>query len=398
MMKFMLFIPLTWLLIGCGSVEVNEELTSNVLSEVQEENLEGNASLVVDNDPLVAEGAPSRVTAPLDTTDSVAESNRTPVAPVSSVEEEVVSPWDETTAPVYSLVTDPIPTVTPTTATPVEEEMVLPQSTEENLSEENLTQTASESEAINTTTSTREENSTTAEIVEITPTQEANLTEVNSTEINSTELNTTSLEANSTLSLRDQFINDQCDMVVDKVFLAVCYDYEKKAARSVAYTLEGDLVNELNIEERPEFYEEESIDVAYRATLDDYVGSGYDRGHLAPDASFDWSQESLEATYSLANIIPQVPEVNRYMWVDVESYARDKAVELGSLEVVNVVDYSQSTQTIGEGAVAVSSGYYKILSNPEADYLECFYYANDPDANNTDDSLLMHWVACDDLL
>ncbi len=201
------------------------------------------------------------------------------------------------------------------------------------------------------------------------------------------------------VSLGDRFVNEQkCDQVVDKVFLSVCYDYQKKAATSVTYTLAGDLVNELNIQERPSFYEESTIQESYRATLDDYSGSGYDRGHLAPDAAFDWSQESLDATYSLANIIPQVPTVNRYMWVDVESYARDKAVELGTLEVVNLIDYQESNITIGAGEVLVSRGYYKILSNQEEEYQECFYYANDPDANNTDDSLLMHWVDCEKIL
>jgi endonuclease G len=199
----------------------------------------------------------------------------------------------------------------------------------------------------------------------------------------------------TSLDYHQKFIeHNNCDQILDKLFLVICYDYQKKAAKSVAYTLEGDLMNELNIQDRPNFYEEESIQEPYRAKLADYRGSGYDRGHLAPDAAFDWSQESLEATYSLANIIPQAPIVNQQMWVDVEGYAREKAIELGSLEVVNLIDYNHSSITIGEGNVTVSTGYYKILYNQEKGYEECFYYANDLNASSSGDSPLMHMVSC----
>lgn len=102
------------------------------------------------------------------------------------------------------------------------------------------------------------------------------------------------------------FINQgDCDQIIDKTFITICYDYNLKAPKAVSYTLQGDLVNEENIEKRPYFKVEKTIAKEYRASYSDYTHSGYDRGHLAPDASFDWSQESLDAVYTLANIIPQ---------------------------------------------------------------------------------------------
>ena len=201
---------------------------------------------------------------------------------------------------------------------------------------------------------------------------------------------------NRTIGIKSQFINDTvCDTIIDKVFLNICYSYEYKAAKSVAYTLDGDLVNELNIVDRPPFYEEPSLDSDQRASISDYSGSGYDRGHLAPDAAFDWSGESLEATYSLANIIPQVPEVNQNMWVKVEKYARDKAVELGSVNILNIVKYNTTPNRIGTGGIAVSIGFYKVLYNSDESYKECYYYANEPNANSASDVLASHEVNCD---
>ena len=200
---------------------------------------------------------------------------------------------------------------------------------------------------------------------------------------------------NSTTGIKSQFINDVlCDTIIDKVFLNICYSYDLKVAKSVAYTLDGDLVNDPNIQARPSFYEEPSLDNDQRASTSDYTNSGYDRGHLAPDAAFDWSQESLDATYSLANIIPQVPEVNRDMWVDVELYARDKAVELGSVNILNIVKYNTTPNRIGTGGIAVSIGFYKVLYNNDESYKECYYYANEPNANSASDVLASHEVNC----
>jgi len=195
----------------------------------------------------------------------------------------------------------------------------------------------------------------------------------------------------------DDFLKN-CSQIVDKEFFEVCYSYDLKVAKAVIYRLEGDLVNgdlvnELNIQERPNFYEEEQIPQEYRAEYSDYTNSGYDRGHLAPDASFDWSIESLEATYSLANIIPQVPEINRYGWADLEQYVRDQAVELGYVDVINVVEYKDSPERIGENQIAVSSGYYKILSNEDENYKECFYYKNEEPQEDSGD-VESHRVDC----
>ncbi len=195
---------------------------------------------------------------------------------------------------------------------------------------------------------------------------------------------------------KSRYINSKtCNQIINKEFFEICYDYKFKAAKAVFYTLEGDLVNELNIEERPDFYEEETIDEQYRAKYSDYTNSGYDRGHLAPDASFDWSEESLNATYSLANIIPQVPKVNREIWSKVEKYARDKAVKLGEVNVLNLVKYGSNPKFIGEDKIAVSIGFYKILYNKSLNYNECFYYLNSK--AESDDNVSSHKVNCSEI-
>ena len=205
-------------------------------------------------------------------------------------------------------------------------------------------------------------------------------------------------QESSDIDYKSQFINEgNCSQIIDNEFIHICYDYKLKAAKSVAYTLDGDLMNNPNIDKRPSFYVEKSIEKRHRVSSTDYTNSGYDKGHLAPDAAFDWSDESLNAVYTLANIIPQAPQVNRNMWSQVEKFARDKAVELGELNVINIMKYGKQSKRIGKNRMAVSRGFYKVLYNHEQNYKECFYYANKLNLTSRDDNVSKHDINCNEV-
>jgi endonuclease G len=197
---------------------------------------------------------------------------------------------------------------------------------------------------------------------------------------------------------KDDFINQEnCDQIIKKEFLNICYDYKYKATKAVSYTLYGNLVNENNIEKRLSFRVEKSVEPQYRASTTDYIKSGYDRGHLACDAAFDWDKEALQDTYYLSNIIPQARRVNRYTWTKVERYARFVAVKLGNVQVINVVKYQKNPKRIGKNGIAVSEGFYKILYNHDKKYKRCFYYENSNDIDVSIDRLRNHEVECSEI-
>jgi len=188
----------------------------------------------------------------------------------------------------------------------------------------------------------------------------------------------------------------QCDIIIDKNYYEICYDYKLKGALFVSYQLDGSLVDNPNITQRESFYSEDEIPKEYQSSYYDYIGSGYDRGHLASDASFDYSEDSLYSVYSMANIIPQDPDVNRYSWIDTENLEREKAHQYNYVDVVIGVVYSDNPQQIGEDFISVPSGFYKKISSLDGDYEECFYYENIP-YDIYDDSLENHKVECDSL-
>ena len=59
-----------------------------------------------------------------------------------------------------------------------------------------------------------------------------------------------------------------------------------------------------------------------RVTPSDYTGSGYDRGHISPNADRNSSPEGMASTFLMTNMTPQTPDLNRGPWEKLEAYLR----------------------------------------------------------------------------
>lgn len=107
---------------------------------------------------------------------------------------------------------------------------------------------------------------------------------------------------------------------------AVLYAGKIKAPLLVMEKLtKGKLIAAKNIERTDEFYEEARLPSGSRSTLDDFRGSGYDRGHLAPAADMS-TVNGMAQSFSLANIVHQNSTHNRESWADVEKATRKFAM------------------------------------------------------------------------
>lgn len=123
------------------------------------------------------------------------------------------------------------------------------------------------------------------------------------------------------------------------------------------------------------------------ATLEDYKGSGYDRGHLAPAADFKWSAEAMDDTFYMSNMSPQVGQFNRGIWADLESVVRQMAVENGNIYIATGPVLSDGPyKTIGKNRVAVPNYYYKVILDYNDDDIKAigFILPNEKGANSVD--------------
>lgn len=81
------------------------------------------------------------------------------------------------------------------------------------------------------------------------------------------------------------------------------------------------------------FHPEPRLPRNERSELEDFARSGYDRGHMAPYGDMP-SGEAGEESCSLANNVPQHPELNQEVWERIETATRNLASRRGSLHVV----------------------------------------------------------------
>lgn len=97
------------------------------------------------------------------------------------------------------------------------------------------------------------------------------------------------------------------------------------------------------------------------AAGDDYLGSGYDRGHLAPAADMGWSAMAASESFYYSNMSPQVPRFNRGIWKKLEEIVRDWAIESGAVYVVTGPVLTTGLQTIGSNQVSIPKYFYKVI-------------------------------------
>jgi len=101
------------------------------------------------------------------------------------------------------------------------------------------------------------------------------------------------------------------------------------------------------------------------ASLEDYRGSGYDRGHIAPAADFMFTLDAMKDTFYMSNMSPQNSSMNRGIWSRLEEEGRRWAENYGTVYIVTgPVLEKTDYKTIGINEVSVPEFFYKIFLSP----------------------------------
>ena len=99
------------------------------------------------------------------------------------------------------------------------------------------------------------------------------------------------------------------------------------------------------------------------ATVPDYAGTGYDKGHMAPDGDLSWDVQVEFESFLMTNMAPQAGSLNRGIWKLLETSVRGWAVQLNQpFTVISGSLYAPGDLQIGKGVV-VPHAYYKIVIN-----------------------------------
>ena len=141
----------------------------------------------------------------------------------------------------------------------------------------------------------------------------------------------------------------------------VAYDAPVKIPVYVAYTLLPQ--NALGCFPRTNAFVPDQSLGGTGARPDDYAGTGYDKGHAAPDGDLSWTQQVEYESFLMTNMYPQAGSLNRGIWKLLETSVRGWAVQTNQSYTIFVgAFYGAGDKTIGKGVI-VPHGYYKIVIN-----------------------------------
>lgn len=117
-----------------------------------------------------------------------------------------------------------------------------------------------------------------------------------------------------------------------------------------------------------------------KASREDYSGSGWDKGHMAPRADMKWSSQALEESYYFTNICPQHHRMNSGAWRKIEELTRRLAQHYGAVYVVcGPVVGTGRFGTIGNANVQVPDAFFKALAVNTTDGLKTVGFLVDND-------------------
>lgn len=159
-------------------------------------------------------------------------------------------------------------------------------------------------------------------------------------------------------------IKDRYPSVVrlQKTAFSIAYYPEYKLPLRVSYELSEEMIRNKSAKRKDRFFADPELKarkIAY-ALPNDYMKSGYDRGHMAPSEDFAFDQALNDETFVMTNMAPQLPGLNRGAWSRLESLVRRWACgeKVVLIEVGPIDDGASSRLPSG---VVIPKRFYKVI-------------------------------------
>lgn len=153
---------------------------------------------------------------------------------------------------------------------------------------------------------------------------------------------------------------------------ALSYDQARRTPSWVAeHITKQDLQGTAN-RKSANFKMDPNLNPTYSSMNSDYKRSGWSRGHMAPAADNKFSQEAMDETFYLTNIVPQDMDNNGHFWNLMEIYCRNLTAKFSEVRVIsgplmmpNVNEGGKQYvkyEVIGQNLVAVPTHLFKVIA------------------------------------
>ena len=154
------------------------------------------------------------------------------------------------------------------------------------------------------------------------------------------------------------------DQILPNRNYLIGYSYLFRQPRWAMQVIDG-RAKDVSVDREDCFRTDLRIPEEFRATIADYSGSGYDRGHLVPSADNNSSRLENSETFLISNMAPQHPDLNRKVWRILEDKVRKTALIQKVVEVYAisgpVFDITKPFSKIGDDVVVPHEFFKTIL-------------------------------------
>lgn len=128
---------------------------------------------------------------------------------------------------------------------------------------------------------------------------------------------------------------------------------------------------------RDDFRPDPQVHPQCQAQLSDFAGQPYDRGHMAPAGNFTHSAQAMSESFFLSNMVAQVPNNNRGIWKQLETWERFWVLKGGDFYIISGGIFAPGHKTIGNG-VGVPTHLYKVIIDKNTKIVTAYLMPNAP--------------------
>jgi endonuclease G len=151
--------------------------------------------------------------------------------------------------------------------------------------------------------------------------------------------------------------------IICKSRYVIGYSVERKAPLWVAEKItkanisasKGDRINTFRVDP--------AIPLDKQPTLEDFVGTKYDRGHMVPFEDLADDAKAANESFFLTNMVPEISDHNRGIWKAAEGRARKLPLSKEYIFVVTGPVFNGPIKTLKSGA-QIPESLYKVVLSP----------------------------------
>lgn len=166
------------------------------------------------------------------------------------------------------------------------------------------------------------------------------------------------------------------DQELCKSNYAIIHRCSVKAPVAVFEHVTPAMINGTN-KRRDDFRPDPQVFPQCQAQLSDFVGQPYDRGHMAPAGNFTHTAQAMSESFFLSNMVAQVPNNNRGIWKQLETWERFWVLKGGDFYIISGGIFDPGYKTIGKG-VGVPTRLYKIIIDKNTKQVTAYLMPNSP--------------------